>query len=74
MARGKKAYKRHKKKRKKNHWRFIFECAGDCLCGSYSVGLAFEMKDYLEYSENKGFWATWKDKPTSCLTTQSYVL
>lgn len=42
----------------------IVEYIGFCLCcGSHFAGPVFEMKDYLDYTEKKGVWATSKDKP-----------
>ncbi|KAJ6839104.1 lysophospholipid acyltransferase 1-like [Iris pallida] len=43
-----------------------------CLCcGSHFAGPVYEIKDYLEYTENKGIWACSKDKslPSPYLAT-----
>ncbi|XP_072967045.1 lysophospholipid acyltransferase 1-like [Typha angustifolia] len=45
------------------HCPSIIEYVGYCLCcGSHFAGPVFEMKDYLEWTENKGIWAYSKDK------------
>ena len=41
----------------------IIEYIGYCLCcGSHFAGPVYEMKDYLEWTENKGIWTRSKDK------------
>ncbi|KAJ6797287.1 lysophospholipid acyltransferase 1-like [Iris pallida] len=41
----------------------ILEYVGYCLCcGSHFAGPVYEMKDYLEYTGNKGIWTHSKDK------------
>ncbi|XP_020258441.1 LOW QUALITY PROTEIN: lysophospholipid acyltransferase 1-like [Asparagus officinalis] len=48
-----------------------------CLCcGSHFAGPVFEMKEYLEYTEQKGVWAPSKEKPAPspyCSTLRALI-
>eukprot|EP01018_Ginkgo_biloba_P016702 Gb_16365 [translate_table: standard] len=42
----------------------FIEYLGYCLCcGSHFAGPVYEMKDYLDWTENKGFWSPSNERP-----------